>query len=386
MKKTLLIIGIAVVLCTLLIAATACDIEAVSIASIEKTGTEGLVDTYTITLTNGETSTFTVTNGRNGLNADGTSSDPDAPTPDSYFRFHLMVDDTYEVFSRYSDMPSRVVIPSTYNGKPVTRIADGGFLLETGNDDYETRSFIPIDEIVLPDTITSIGERAFYNQYYLRAINISSKVTEIGDNAFEGCESLCTIEHNNGYYFGIEGKPYYMLMKIKDKSISEFVVQNGTEYINEGVFYGCGSLKSVTLPSSIKDFGWQSDSLDLTSIYYQGDIAGWCGVSHKSYLFKGSSPKNFYLQGTKIQGNLVIPAGVTTIRRYTFYSCTELTSIELPASLTEIEYNAFYGCSGLTSITFKGTKEQWGAIEKESGWNYGMGNYTIYCTNGNITK
>ena len=53
------------------------------IASIEKTGTEGLVDIYTITLTNGETSTFTVTNGRDGTSQGGGASvDPNSSTPE----------------------------------------------------------------------------------------------------------------------------------------------------------------------------------------------------------------------------------------------------------------------------------------------------------------
>ena len=100
--------------------------KAVGIEKIEKSGSEGLVDTYTITLTNGETSTFTVTNGKDGINADGSSADPNAPTPDKYFRFELLENDTYRVRYAYYDMPERVVIPETYKGKAVTVIYDFG--------------------------------------------------------------------------------------------------------------------------------------------------------------------------------------------------------------------------------------------------------------------
>ena len=96
--------------------------KAVGIEKIEKSGSEGLVDTYTITLTNGETSTFTVTNGKDGINADGSSADPNAPTPDKYFRFELLENDTYRVKYAYYDMPERVVIPETYNGKVITEM------------------------------------------------------------------------------------------------------------------------------------------------------------------------------------------------------------------------------------------------------------------------
>ena len=181
-------------LCVGLFALTACDLfgkEGVGIEKIEKTDTQGLVDTYTITLTNGETSTFTVTNGKNGTdgeNANGATTDPSDPTPDSYLRFTLLEDDSYEVCARINDMPARIEIPSSYNGKPVTRIADGGFRPSGQSYDYYPLS--PIEEIVLPDTITSIGKRAFENQRGLRSINIPSSVTEIGEFAFLNCDSL----------------------------------------------------------------------------------------------------------------------------------------------------------------------------------------------------
>ena len=51
-----------------------------------------------------------------------------------------------------------------------------------------------------------------------------------------------------------------------------------------------------------------------------------------------------------------------------------------------IDEGAFRGCIGLTSINFGGTKAQWNAISKGSMWNSDTGNYTIYCTDGTISK
>lgn len=125
--------------------------KAVGIEKIEKSGSEGLVDTYTITLTNGETSTFTVTNGKDGINADGSSADPNAPTSDKYFAFELLEDDTYCVSYAYYDMPERVVIPETYNGKAVTEIGS-----------FSTR--FSIQEVVIPTSVTYIyGFRSLFH-------------------------------------------------------------------------------------------------------------------------------------------------------------------------------------------------------------------------------
>ena len=69
MKKilmTICVVSLTVILCLTCAACGAFGGGAVGIASIEKTGTEGLVDTYTITMTDGSTSTFTVTNGKDG--------------------------------------------------------------------------------------------------------------------------------------------------------------------------------------------------------------------------------------------------------------------------------------------------------------------------------
>jgi len=47
---------------------------------------------------------------------------------------------------------------------------------------------------------------------------------------------------------------------------------------------------------------------------------------------------------------------------------------------------AFDSCANLNTITFDGTVEQWDAIEKDSYWDTFTSNYTIYCTDGTISK
>ena len=56
-----------------------------------------------------------------------------------------------------------------------------------------------------------------------------------------------------------------------------------------------------------------------------------------------------------MQGDLVIPSGVTSIGGYAFYGCSGVTSVEIPSSVTSIDNYAFSGCSGLTSVTFGDT-------------------------------
>ena len=83
---------------------------------------------------------------------------------------------------------------------------------------------------------------------------------------------------------------------------------------------------------------------------------------------------------------VVIPVGVTSIDRWEFNGYSGLTSIVIPNSVTTIGYSAFDYCHALTTITFMGTVEQWNAISKESIYDYHTADYTVYCTDGTITK
>ena len=148
--------------------------EAVGIEKIEKSGSEGLVDTYTITLTNGETSTFTVTNGKDGINADGSSADPNAPTPDKYFRYGYLdrAKTMLKISYAYYDMPEKVVIPATHDGLPVVQIG-------------EFDSHYAVKQIVIPKSITSIRFSGLNNLIQLSDIYYEGTKAE-WDAIFKG--------------------------------------------------------------------------------------------------------------------------------------------------------------------------------------------------------
>ena len=84
--------------------------------------------------------------------------------------------------------------------------------------------------------------------------------------------------------------------------------------------------------------------------------------------------------------SITIPDSVTIIGEDAFGDCTSLTSVTIPDSVTSIGWYALGGCTNLTSITYDGTIEEWNAISKDGFWIYNTGNYTIYCTDGEMAK
>jgi hypothetical protein len=140
--------------------------------------------------------------------------------------------------------------------------------------------------------------------------------------------------------------------------------------IGEYAFGFCKKLVSCTIPASIKLIG---------------DCAFW-NCSIKTVLFaEGASPRlsgsMFY--ASDLGGSLTIPDGITIIP-HTAFGSTHITNVVIPASVVTIENCAFQYCASLADITFKGTVDQWNAIEKGTDWNWGVSVTYVQCSDGQV--
>ena len=173
------------------------------------------------------------------------------------------------------------------------------FLSET--IDYKGNSF----------TITSIGDGAFSGCSSLTSVTIPNSVTSIGEVAFYG-----TALYNDPANW--ENGALYIddcLIKVDQGFAGHFRIKENTRVISGGAFKGCTSLTSVTIPNSVTSIG--------------------------EYAF-------FYCSSLT---SITIPNSVTSIGNYAFYNCSSLTSVTIPNSVTSIGNAAFYNCSSLTSVT-----------------------------------
>ena len=132
----------------------------------------------------------------------------------------------------------------------------------------------------------------------------------------------------------------------------------GLTSLGEGVFYGCTSLTSITIPNSVTAIkgGSFATCTSLKNVDYTGDLSAWCKivfVDKNSFIYVTNPLFNgakLYINGVE-QTDIIIPSDITEIKDYTFYGCTSLTSVTIPDSVTSIGKEAFNGCTSLTSIT-----------------------------------
>jgi len=166
-----------------------------------------------------------------------------------------------------------------------------------------------VTEIVIPNSVTSIGDYAFYNCTGLASVTIPNSVTKIGDEAFYNCTGLTSITIPDSVTSIGDSAFCYCA------GLPSITIGNSVTSIGSNAFYWCTGLTSITIPDSVTSIGYRA----------------------------------FY-ECTRL-ANVTIGNGVTSIGSSAFEDCTRLTSITIPDSVTSIGSSAFSGCTGLTSIT-----------------------------------
>ena len=180
--------------------------------------------------------------------------------------------------------------------------------------------------VILPSTVTSIDEQAFYNCYSLKSIN-TTNVTTIGNSAFYNCYSLASIElpnvttlGNNAFYYCFEltsielpnvttlGSGVFRYCEY----LSNVTLSDNLNVIPSNCFYECNSLRQIDLPNSL--------------------------ISIADYAFYNCSLTD-----------IVIPEGVTSIGYYTFRNCP-LTNVSIPSTIENINDYSFYQCNYITEV------------------------------------
>ena len=183
---------------------------------------------------------------------------------------------------------------------------------------------------IIGNSVTSIGEEAFYECSSLTSINIPNSVTEIGKGAFDNCSRLTSISIPNSVT-SIGERAFY-----KCSSLTSITIPNSVTSIGEYAFYSCSSLTSINIPNSVTSIGEYAfySCSSLTSINIPNSVTSIGGEAFSDCSSLSS---------------IIIPNSVTSIGAGAFSGCSAITSIEIPNSVTFIGSSAFYRCESLTS-------------------------------------
>lgn len=203
------------------------------------------------------------------------------------------------------------------------------------------------EEIILPETVTYIREMSFYSCANLKKITLPASLMEIGNNAFDNCTLLETIDTGGAVTIG--QNVFLDCPSLKNLTISGNCTSIGAE--DEEPFLYCTALESVTVTSG--DGIYSSEN----GILYNKDKSTIILYPQAKTDKKYKAPKSVkeigqsafyhckYLETADI-------SGVEVLKDYAFEGCEKLKKVKLSKNLTQIGADAFYGCKALTSLRF----------------------------------
>ena len=216
---------------------------------------------------------------------------------DNYdFEYEVLEDGTAKI-TRCIGFPIEIEVPSEIDGYTVTAIGDGAF------------AECPAITMVLPDTITSIGEMSFYGMAILKEITIPDSVKTIGMGAFAGCLSL-----------------------------TDIVISDGVVSIGDLALYSCISLENINVSANNENY---------------------CSID--GVLFNKDATILIQYPAGRIQFEYIIPEPVETICEGAFEGQKDIRTLTIHKNLKTVG-NSNFRYTWLEKINYSGTKCQWDAI------------------------
>ena len=255
-----------------------------------------------------------------------------------------------------------------------------------------------MSNIVLSNSVQTIGQSIFQFCNSLTSINIPNNITSIGNSAFQGCTSLTNIVIPNN----VTSIAQYAFASCNVLSI--VVLSNSVTSISQNTFLNCNILSSVTFNGNIPTISSGNFGLQGSTAYYYGYAANqqnfqglftnyvmlpfsytyqniiynfldsnnvsiigfdnppinWnlfisSTVTYNSSTYNSSTYNVVSISSNAFQNcynltSITIPNSVTSIGTGSFVNCISLTNINIPTSVTSIQPNTFQGSSGLINI------------------------------------
>ncbi|SHM50350.1 leucine-rich repeat domain-containing protein, partial [Ruminococcus flavefaciens] len=253
---------------------------------------------------------------------------------------------------------------------------------------YAFRNLSSVESIIIPKSITEIGDHAYDNCTSMTEIYMPEGVKSIGYSAFGNCSNAAvdtvkfptTLENIGNYAFSGCSSIKKISVPKTVKTIGNFVFNDCSglvtaEILGSGtsigyhIFSGCKSLASMTIPFAgyaLADVNAENSSQCIADYFNNGNEEDYYNITNPSgwgRWIPKALKKITVLGGTRIPNyafyrlrgvtDIVIPDEIAYIGNYAFASCSELKSAPMPSSLISIGVRSFENCS---STSFKGVE------------------------------
>lgn len=297
----------------------------------------------------------------------GTYADSDG----GIWGFTINGSSTAASITSYTGPATEMVIPSFITYKdfeyPVNAISANAF-----------KDNAAITSVTIPESVSHIGDYAFYGCICLRNVTMSDNVV-LGTDVFTNT-SIYSDQNVTGSYTDSNGSlwGYQINQGINGVSITSYsgndfllvvpteIDYNGARFvvkkIESNVFKDNVNITSVTLPNSLHTIGEQTfyNCTNLISVNIPDAVTSIGNMAFRgcSSLATVNISANSALQsigsyafnGCSLLASFAMPDGVTSIGSNAFYNCSKLASIKIPDGVKTIGSSAFYGCSSLRNV------------------------------------
>jgi serine/threonine protein kinase len=241
---------------------------------------------------------------------------------------------------------AEVVIPnsvtsignSAFDGcNALSNIAIPDSVTSIGN--YAFSSCCSLSDIIIPDSVENVGNGAFQYCSLLECISIPKSVICLNGNPFAKWDGKLECLSPNFIYEDdvLFNKDKSKIISFRNQAIRSYIIPSSVNSIGDSAFAGCSSLSNIAIPSSVNSIGKYafSSCCSLSGVIIPDSV-----TSIGNYAFKGCSSLS----------NIVIPDCVTSIGDWAFSDCYSLSNIVIPDSVIRISIGAFAGCTSLSNI------------------------------------
>lgn len=256
-------------------------------------------------------------------------------TPAADFEYSLTDDDEMVIWW-YHGTSKKVVVPATIEGYTVMGIENGGF---KGNTN--------IEEVYLPDTLTTIESNMFEGCTSLRCVNLGGIRRGFNNRTQEGYTT-----GESGYTWLLHRCTSLERLTMADSANFTITKQYGAKHFNIMYEDVTNSLKYIYIGSSMTDV---PESLFFGDSLQAVDVgAGNTQLSSAGGVVYNADGSKLIVMGTGYEGSYEIQQGCQSIGAIGFQSCAKLTSVFIPESVKSIEKQAFSGTNP-TIVTPQGS-------------------------------